>query len=76
MKKATPKNFEDALTQLEAITENMQRSDLPLEEALAAYQRGQELVQFCQLKLTEVEQKLQVLDHNGLQDWQPDETAE
>ena len=54
----------------------MQRSDLPLEEALAAYQRGQELVRFCQIKLTEVEQKLQVLDQNGLQDWQPEEPAE
>ena len=34
---------------------------LPL-PALAAYQEGSELVRFCQARLAEVEQKLQVLD--------------
>ena len=40
----------------------MQASDMPLEDALAAYQEGSELVRFCQARLAEVEQKLQVLD--------------
>ncbi len=62
MKKNAPKNFEDALAQLEIITESMQNNDLPLEESLASYQRGQELVKYCQAKLAEVEQKLLVLD--------------
>ena len=57
MKKTAPKNFEDALAQLETITEAMQRNDLPLEEALAAYQRGQ---------------KLQVLDGDNLKELQLD----
>ena len=61
-RKTTPKTFEDALARLEAITEAMQGSSLPLEEALAAYQEGSELVRFCQARLAEVEQKLQVLD--------------
>ena len=72
MKKTAPKNFEDALAQLETITEAMQRNDLPLEEALAAYQRGQELAQYCQKKLAEVEQKLQVLDGDNLKELQLD----
>ena len=35
---------------------------MSLEDALAAYQEGSELVRFCQERLAEVEQKLQVLD--------------
>lgn len=67
-RKTTPKTFEDALARLEAITEAMQGSSLPLEEALAAYQEGSELVRFCQSKLAQVEQKLQVLDADGLKE--------
>jgi len=42
--------------------------EMPLEEALAAYQEGNELVKYCQTKLAEVEQKLQVLDADGLKE--------
>lgn len=68
MKKLSPKNYEEALQQLEKITESMQNNDLPLEEAVAAYQQGQELVKYCQQKLAEVEQKLQVFDHGELKE--------
>ena len=59
MTKKKPKTFEEAVSRLEAIN---QASDMPLEDALAAYQEGSELVRFCQARLAEVEQKLQVLD--------------
>ncbi|MCT6880831.1 MULTISPECIES: exodeoxyribonuclease VII small subunit [Snodgrassella] len=68
MKKITPKSYEEAIQQLEKITESMQNNDLPLEEALTAYEYGQELVQYCQQKLAEVEQKLQVLDNGELKE--------
>lgn len=68
MKKAAPKSFEEALKRLEALTQAMQSSEMPLEEALAAYQEGNELVQYCQNKLAEVEQKLHVLDEGGLKE--------
>lgn len=67
-RKSAPKTFEDALARLEQLTQAMQSSNLPLEEALAAYQEGVELVRFCQNKLTEVEQKLQVLDADELKE--------
>lgn len=66
--KKTPKSFEDALSRLEALTQAMQSGDMPLEEALAAYQEGSALVKFCQNKLAEVEQKLQVLDAGELKE--------
>ena len=68
MKKITPKSYEEAIQQLEKITESMQNNDLPLEESLAACEYGQELVQYCQQKLAEVEQKLQVLDNGELKE--------
>ena len=69
MKKSpVPKTFEEAIKRLETLTQAMQNSEMPLEEALAAYQEGNELVKYCQTKLTEVEQKLQVLDADGLKE--------
>ena len=69
MKKSpTPKTFEEAIKRLETLTQAMQNSEMPLEEALAAYQEGNELVKYCQTKLAEVEQKLQVLDADDLKE--------
>ncbi|MDO5638875.1 MAG: exodeoxyribonuclease VII small subunit [Neisseria sp.] len=69
MKKyAAPKSFEEALKRLETLTQAMQSSDMPLEDALDAYQEGNELVKYCQQKLAEVEQKLQVLDAGELKE--------
>ena len=72
MARKTKQTFEDALMRLETITETMQNSVLPLEEALALYQEGAELVRFCQEKLAAAEQVLQVLDDGKLKDWKLD----
>ena len=64
MKKNAPKSLEEALSRLESLTQSMQ-GEMPLEDALAAYQEGNELVRYCQTKLAQVEQKLQVLDADG-----------
>ena len=69
MKKAvTAKSFEEAVARLEAITQAMQGNELSLEDALAAYKGGNELVLFCQQKLADVEQQLQVLDGEQLKE--------
>ena len=69
-KKSPPKSFEDAIARLETITQSMQNTAQPLEEALAHYAEGVELVRYCQQKLAAVEQKIQVLDHGDLKDWE------
>ena len=69
-KKTSPKSFEDAIARLETITQTMQNNVLPLEESLALYQEGNELVGFCQEKLATVEHSLQMLDNNQLKDWE------
>lgn len=73
MKKNTPKSFEEALKRLESLTQSMQGNDMSLEDALAAYEEGSGLVRYCQEKLAEVEQKLQILDADGsLKEWEID----
>ena len=51
-----PENFEAALTQLEQIVQQLERGELPLEEALASFKEGIELSQYCQKTFTEAEQ--------------------
>ncbi len=73
MKKNTPKSFEEALKRLESLTQSMQGNDMSLEDALAAYEEGSGLVRYCQEKLAEAEQKLQILDADGsLKEWEID----
>lgn len=54
--------FEAALAELEQLVGSMEAGQLPLEESLAAYRRGVELLQHCQKQLEDAEEKLRVLD--------------
>jgi exodeoxyribonuclease VII small subunit len=61
-----PPSFEAAVSELEGIVAAMERDELPLEEALARYQRGIELLRVCQGRLETAEQKLRVLEGDAL----------
>ena len=63
-----PASFEDALRELEAIVASMERGDLDLDPSLAAYQRGTDLLKFCQDKLSAAESKIRIFDQGVLQD--------
>ncbi|MBL0123069.1 MAG: exodeoxyribonuclease VII small subunit [Betaproteobacteria bacterium] len=65
---ATPKSFESALAELDQLVEKMESGQLPLEESLSAYQRGTELLKFCESVLKDAEQKIKVLDGGELKD--------
>ena len=66
-----PKNFESALAELETIVATMEGGQLPLADALAAYQRGAELLQYCQSVLKDAEQQVQVLERGVLKAFAP-----
>jgi len=70
-----PKSFEAALAELEAIVGTMESGQLPLAEALAAYQRGAELLQYCQSALKEAEQQVQILERGVLKSFAPGESG-
>ena len=64
--RATPKTFEAALAELETIVATMEGGQLPLADALAAYKRGAELLQYCQAALKDAQQQVQVLEKGVL----------
>ena len=61
MPEAPSPTFESALAELESIVERMEGGELPLKDALAAYKRGAELLQFCQATLKDAQQQVLVL---------------
>ena len=65
-------SFEKALEELEALVARMEDGKLPLEESLAAYQRGAELIKFCESKLSDAQARIAILDGDTLRDFNPD----
>ena len=55
-------SFESAVAELETIVQEMENGQLPLDQALAAYQRGTALLRHCQNQLTKAEQTIRVLE--------------
>jgi len=64
--------FEKALEELDALVHRMEDGRLPLEESLAAYQRGAQLIKFCESKLTDAQARIAVLEGDNLQDLKTD----
>ena len=72
-KSATPpKSFEAAVSELEAIVQEMESGNLPLEDALARYQRGVGLLRHCQTTLADAEQRVRILEGDTLTDFPTD----
>jgi exodeoxyribonuclease VII small subunit len=60
-KKGKTPDFEQALEDLEATVERLERGELPLEEALKQFERGIGLARSCQVALKQAEQKVEIL---------------
>ena len=56
-----PKNFEEALAELERILEDIEGGEVPLEESLVKYERGQFLIQHCRGVLSAAEKQIELL---------------
>ena len=54
-------DFEAALAELEGLVERLERGDLPLDEALRAFERGVALTRHCQASLQAAQQKVEIL---------------
>ena len=65
-----PASFEASLAELEAIVREMEAGQLPLDESLAAYERGAALLKHCQEALGAAEQKLKILENGALRDFE------
>jgi exodeoxyribonuclease VII small subunit len=73
-----PASFEQALAELEQIVGRLESGQLPLDEALALFERGQHLTAWCGAQLDSAELKIQKLapklDGYTLQDLDEAET--
>ena len=64
-----PASYEAALAELDQLVAKIESGQLPLEQLLAGYQRGAELLQFCRDKLQAVEDQVKVLEAGVLKTW-------
>ena len=65
----TIKDFEAALTELDAIVKKLEDGDVPLEQSLQLFERGVQLSRFCHARLEEAERRIEILNERGqLQD--------
>ncbi len=59
-------SFEEAMNQLEAVVEQLEQGDVPLEQAISMFQEGMALSKQCHTKLEKVEAQMeQILHEDG-----------
>lgn len=71
-------NLEKALADLEALVEELESGDLPLEKAMKKFEDGIKLTRSCQTALKDAEQKVEILlkstgGEESLEDFDVDE---
>lgn len=66
-------NFEASLEELERVVKELEGGDLPLERALALFEKGMELSEACRKQLQEAETRVEILlkKKNGEPQLQP-----
>lgn len=64
-------SFEAALAELEQVVADLEAGKLSLEDALAAYQRGAELLQQCRGRLEDAQQQVRILEDDMLKNFSP-----
>ena len=57
--------FEDALKELESIVESLERGEVSLDDAIAAFERGTQLKSHCQARLEEARMKVEKIKVPG-----------
>ncbi|ATX80931.1 Exodeoxyribonuclease VII small subunit [Mariprofundus ferrinatatus] len=57
-------SFEQALEQMTRLVEKLESGELPLEESVAAFEKGVKLSRRCEALLDQAEQRLQVLGNS------------
>ena len=53
--------FEEAMMELEKLVDSLDQGDVSLDDAIAAYDRGSQLKDYCQKKLHEAKMKVETI---------------
>jgi exodeoxyribonuclease VII small subunit len=64
-----PVSYEAAIQELEALVARLDAGQLPLDDLLTQYRRGETLLAFCRHRLDAVEQQIRVLDEGEPRPW-------
>lgn len=64
-----PQDFEHAVAELENIVNAMESGQMNLQESLASYKRGVELLQYCQATLENSQQQIKILEADMLKNF-------
>ena len=74
---ARPASFEAALAELETLVADLEAGQLPLADALTAYRRGAELLQFAQGQLQSAQEQVKILEGDLLRNFsEPENSAD
>lgn len=68
-KSIEPASYELAVEELERLVAAMEAGQLPLDQLLASYQRGAELLSFCRNRLQSIEQQVKLLEGGDMKPW-------
>ena len=67
--------FEEALRELEKLVDSLDKGDVSLDEAIAAYDRGSQLKDYCQKKLQEAKMKVDTIQSSDNFDTIPEKLS-
>jgi len=59
------KNFEERLERLEVLGEKIRKTDIPLDEAIKAFEEGIKLARTLELDLEKIENRIEILMNNA-----------
>ena len=72
-KRAKKTSYETSVAELEAVVVRMEQGDMPLEDALQAFEEGVRLSRECQQLLKAAEQRVTLLTADGEEDFLADD---
>ena len=67
--------FEDAMKELEKLVDSLDKGDVSLDDAIAAYDRGSQLKDYCQKKLQEAKMKVDTIQSSDNIDTIPEKLS-
>ena len=67
--------FEEAMKELEKLVDSLDKGDVSLDEAIAAYDRGSQLKDYCQNKLHQAKMKVETIQTTDNIDTIPEKSS-
>ena len=67
--------FEEAMRELEKLVDSLDKGEVSLDEAIAAYDRGSQLKDYCQKKLHEAKMKIETIQSSDNVDAIPEKLS-